>query len=144
GGTTGALGGSFGGGATSAVWSDGNAGGTFSNNSGNPANTTYTTSSTATGTITLTLTTVGGSCGVVSATKTLTVNPNHTVNDGGNMAAICQGGKTVDLGGSYDGGATSATWSDGGAGGTFTNNSGSNPNATTYTASASAPASITL
>ena len=37
------------------------------------------------------------------------------------------------------GGATSAIWSDGAAGGTFTNNTGSTPNTTTYTASSSAP-----
>ena len=145
GGTTITLDGSFGGGATSAVWSDGGAGGSFSNNSGsNPGTATYTASASAPASITLTLTTAGGSCGTVAATKTLTVNPNPTVNTGAAIPAICQGGTTTALGGSFGGGATSAVWSDGGAGGSFTNNSGSNPNATTYTASASAPASVTL
>ena len=143
--TTTALGGSFGGGATSAVWSDGGAGGSFSNNSGsNPANTIYTASASAPASITLTLTTAGGACGTVTATKTLTINPNSTVNAGGALAGICQGGTTAALGGSFGGGATSAVWSDGGAGGSFSNNSGSNPANTTYTASTSAPASIIL
>ena len=73
---------------------------------------------------------------------TMTVNPNPTVNAGGALTGICQGGTTTALGGSVGGGATGGTWSDGGAGGTFT------PNATTlnatYTAAANAPATITL
>ncbi|UJH91071.1 hypothetical protein LZ575_20810 [Antarcticibacterium sp. 1MA-6-2] len=145
GGTTGPLGGSYGGGATSAVWTADVAGGTFSNNSGNTPNTaTYTAASNAQGIITLTLTTSGGSCGTVSATKALSINPNPTVNVGGNISAICQGGTTSALGGSFGGGATGAIWSDGGAGGTFANNSGSTPNTATYTAASNAPSSITL
>jgi hypothetical protein len=74
--TTVPLGGSFGGGATGAVWSDGGAGGTFTGNSGSaPENTTYTPNPSFTGTVTLTLTTTGGSCGEVSDSKTLLVNP---------------------------------------------------------------------
>ena len=143
--TTGALGGSFGGGATSAIWSDGGAGGTFTNNSGTtPNTTTYTASVTAPATVTLTLTTSGGSCGTISDSKTVTVNPNPTVSAGGAIAAICQGETTGALGGSFGGGATSAIWSDGGAGGTFTNNSGTTPNTTAYTASVTAPATVTL
>ena len=43
GGTTLALGGSFGGGATSAIWTDGGVGGSFANNGGLTPNTaTYT------------------------------------------------------------------------------------------------------
>ena len=42
----------------------------------------------------LTLTTSGGSCLTTSASKTLTVNPNPTVNAGRAVAAICQGGTT--------------------------------------------------
>ncbi|WP_034922637.1 beta strand repeat-containing protein, partial [Gillisia sp. CAL575] len=145
GGTTAALGGTFGGGATSAVWSDGGAGGSFTNNTGsNSGNTTYTSSASAPASITLTLTSAGGQCGTVNTTKILTINPNPTVSVGVAIAAICQGGTTTALGGSFGGGATSAVWSDGGAGGSFTNNTGSNPGNTTYTASALAPASITL
>ncbi|UJH91069.1 hypothetical protein LZ575_20800 [Antarcticibacterium sp. 1MA-6-2] len=93
GGTTAALGGSFGGGATSAVWTDGGAGGTFSNNSGNTPNTaTYTAAANAPNSVTLTLTTAGGSCQTVSDSKTISVNPTPTVNVGGAIAAICQGG----------------------------------------------------
>ena len=74
GGTTPRLGGSFGGGATAAVWSDGGAGGTFANNAGNtPGTATYTASASAPLSVTLTLTTSGGSCGSVSDTKSLTV-----------------------------------------------------------------------
>ena len=74
----------------------------------------------------------------------ITVNPLPTVNVGGALAAICQTGTTVALGGSYGGGATSALWTDGGAGGTFTNNVGSTPGTTTYTASATFITPVTL
>ena len=145
GGTTAALGGSFGGGATSAVWSDGGAGGTFANNTGATPNTsTYTAAAGSATPVTLTLTTSGGSCGTTSANKQVTVNPLPTVNVGGAVTAICQGGTTAALGGSFGGGATSAVWSDGGAGGTFTNNAGGTPNTTTYTASAASSSPVTL
>ncbi|POY38062.1 hypothetical protein C3L50_12365 [Flavobacterium alvei] len=72
--TTIALGGSFGGSATSAIWSDGGVGGTFTNNTGSTPNTTTWTPPIAyTGTATLTLTTAGGSCGIATASKTQTV-----------------------------------------------------------------------
>ncbi len=80
GGTTAALGGSFGGGAVSAIWSDGGAGGTFANNGGGtPATATYTASAALVSPVTLTLTTSGGSCGTASASKTLNVSPTNTV-----------------------------------------------------------------
>ena len=145
GGTTAALGGSFGGGATSAVWSDGAAGGSFTGNGGAaPGTATYTAAAGAPASVTLTLTTAGGSCGTTSANKVLTVNPRPTVNVGGAIGAICQGGTTVALGGSYGGSATSAVWSDGAAGGSFTGNGGATPGTATYTAAAAAPASVTL
>jgi hypothetical protein len=79
GGTTAVLGGSFGGSATAAVWSDGGAGGTFANNSGTtPGTATYTASPTSTSPVTLTLTTSGGSCGTTSANKQVTVNTGTT------------------------------------------------------------------
>lgn len=84
--TTTALGGSFGGSATSAIWSDGGAGGTFANNTGStPATTTYTANVSAPSSVTLTLTTSGGSCGTTSANKTLTVNsiPSSPTANGG-------------------------------------------------------------
>jgi hypothetical protein len=76
--TTGPLGGSFGGGATSAVWSDGGAGGTFSNNDGStPGTATYTPSSGAFGSVTLTLSATGA-CEATSSSKTVTVNQLHS------------------------------------------------------------------
>jgi len=72
-GTTAALGGSFGGSATSATWDDGGAGGTFTGNGGStPGTATYTAPAT-TGPVTLTLTTAGGFCGATSASTTLSV-----------------------------------------------------------------------
>ncbi len=145
GGTTIALGGSFGGGATSAVWSASPATGTFANNGGStPGTTTYTASAGSTSPITLTLTTSGGSCGSATASKIVTVNQNPTVNAGGAIPAICQGGTTIALGGSFGGGATSAVWSASPATGTFANNGGSTPGTTTYTASAGSTSPITL
>lgn len=72
--TTSALGGSMGGGATSGIWDDGGAGGSFSNNDGTTPNTaTYTASATSPASVTLTLTATG-SCGTATASKVLTVN----------------------------------------------------------------------
>jgi hypothetical protein len=76
--TTGPLGGSFGGGATSAIWSDGGAGGTFSNNGGStPGSAAYTASLSSFGNVTLTLSATGA-CEPVTATKTVVVNRLHT------------------------------------------------------------------
>ncbi|MGA2408550.1 MAG: hypothetical protein ABSF81_17635, partial [Bacteroidales bacterium] len=49
------------------------------------------------------------------------------INVGGAMDAICQGGQSANLGGSYNGDATGAIWSDA-VGGTFLNNDGLTPN----------------
>jgi hypothetical protein len=142
-GTTAALGGSFGGGATAAIWSAPS--GTFANNTGStPGTTTFTAAANSTTPITLTLTTSGGSCGTTSANKQVTVNPLPTVSAGGAVTAICQSGTTAALSGSFGGGATSAVWSDGGAGGSFTNNGGSTPNTATYTASVASASPVTL
>ncbi|MFV5699429.1 LamG-like jellyroll fold domain-containing protein [Flavobacterium sp. ZT3R17] len=133
GGTTVGLGGSFGGSATAAVWSDGGVGGTFANNTGTtPGTTTWTPPAAYTGTATLTLTTSGGACGTIAANKTQIVTA-PTAGAGSALSTLCQGATTVALGGSYGGSATSAVWSDGGVGGTFTNNTGSTPNTTTWT-----------
>jgi len=110
GGTTTALGGSFGGGATSAIWTSSDAGGSFTGNGGStPGSATYTASSGSSSPVTLTLTTSGGLCGTTSTTTSLAVNPNPTVGVA-SVAAICQGGTTAALGGSFGGGATSAVW----------------------------------
>jgi len=129
GGTSAVLGGSFGGEATSAVWSDGSIGGTFSNNDGStPGTTTWTPPAGYSGTATLTLTASGGSCEGVSDSKNIEVNPNPTVDVGAAMGDICQGGTSAQLGGSVGGSATGGTWSTP-AGGTF-NPGANNLNAT--------------
>ncbi|MFN6091649.1 MAG: beta strand repeat-containing protein, partial [Bacteroidota bacterium] len=80
GGTSAALGGSVGGSATGGTWSDGGVGGSFSPNA-TTLNATYTPPASFSGTITLTLTSSGGSCGSATASKTLTVNnpPSATI-----------------------------------------------------------------
>lgn len=143
--TSGALDGTFAGGATAAVWSDGSGGGSFANNGGLTPNTaTFTASATSGTPITLTLTTSGGSCGTATTSKVITVNPSPTVNVGSGMAAICQGGTSGPLGGSFGGSAVNAVWTDGGSGGTFSNNGGTTPGTATYTASASSATPVTL
>ena len=97
-GTTTALGGSFSGAATSAVWSDGGAGGSFTNNGGStPATSTYTTSATAPATVTLTLTSSGGSCGTATDSKSLTVNPTPTISASPNSQTHCSGDPITNI-----------------------------------------------
>jgi hypothetical protein len=80
GGTTPSLGGSFGGSATGAIWDDGEAGGSFANNDGStPGNATYTAASNAPSSITLTLTTTGGTCGPEHLDKVLNIGANGTI-----------------------------------------------------------------
>ncbi|MBL0013335.1 MAG: T9SS type A sorting domain-containing protein [Flavobacterium sp.] len=88
----------------------------------------------------------GGSCPSVSMTDSVSIQiiENPTALAGGAMSAICQGGTSAALNGSFGGSATGAIWSDGGAGGTFTNNDGLTPATTTYTAALNAPSSVTL
>ncbi len=133
------LGGSVGGGATGGTWSDGGIGGTFSP-SATALNATWTPPASYNGTATLTLTTSGGSCGSVSDSKTITVNPGATADAGGALAAICQGETSAQMGGSIGGVATAGTWS----GGSGTWNNPGNPATATYTASAGESGLITL
>ena len=96
GGTSAALGGSFGGAATSAVWDDGGAGGSFANNGGLTPNTaTYTASVSSGSPVTLTLTTSGGSCGTTFATKNIVVNATPPTPDAGPDQTICLGATTL-------------------------------------------------
>ena len=112
--------------------------------SGYTSGSNISVSPTATKTYTLTSVSGSGSCAGsgFSGNPTITVNALPTANAGGAMSSICQGATSANLGGSIGGSATGGTWSDGGAGGTFT------PNATTlnatYTASASSSSSVLL
>ncbi|MDP2336943.1 MAG: hypothetical protein Q8N05_10950, partial [Bacteroidota bacterium] len=96
GGTSVALGGSTSGGATSAVWSDGAAGGSFSNNGGStPSTTTWTPLPGYTGTATLTLTTTGGACAQASDSKPITVNASPTLTGASQAATVCAGSSAI-------------------------------------------------
>lgn len=131
GGVTAALGGTFGGSATGAIWST-SSGGTFTNNSGStPSTTTWTPLPAFTGTATLILTTSGGSCSTTNTSKTQVVN-GPTADAGSALGNICKGATTPALGGSFGGSATAAIWSTT-SGGTFSNNTGTTPNTTTWT-----------
>lgn len=91
GGTTSGLGGSVGGSATGGTWTS-SVGGTFSPNA-TTLNATWTPPSNYTGTATLTLTTSGGSCGTVQATKTQVVNPAPSnITASSSTSTICPGG----------------------------------------------------
>lgn len=96
------------------------------------------------GNATVTLTIVDGVTNVETKTNFITISALPGVNVGGALTAICRGATTAALGGSFSGAATGAIWSDGGAGGTFSNNTGTTPNTATYTASLTAPSTVTL
>jgi hypothetical protein len=82
--------------------------------------------------------------GIIILGMTGNSNAQSCTVDAGSSTAVCAGSTTAALGGSFGGGATGATWSDGGAGGTFSNNDGSTPAAATYTPSASAFGNVSL
>jgi hypothetical protein len=118
-GSTATMSGSFGGGATSAIWTTSGTGG-FSNNTPTAV---YTPSvgDIAAGSVTLTYTTNDptGPCPSVNASIVLTINPAATVSAGLNQT-ICAG-STATMAGAFGGGASSATWTTSGTGG-FNNN----------------------
>ena len=115
------LSGTFGGGATTVIWSTSGTG-TFNNATSPTAIYTPSAADIAAGTVTLTLTTNDpvGPCGVVSDVMVLTINPAVVINAGVD-ATICSG-TTYTLSGTFSGGATSLTWSTSGTG-TFNNTS---------------------
>jgi len=93
-----ALGGSFGGSATSAIWDDGGAGGTFIGNDGlSPDAAIYTALPTASSSILLTLTTSGGNCGIISAIKSLSVNQASVGGSLSGLNSITYGSSTGTL-----------------------------------------------
>src|SRR5690348_17288863 len=92
--TSAPMGGSVGGGATGGTWSGG--AGTWTN-ANDPGNATYTAGLSESGTITLTLTTNGGSCGTTSVTKQLTVNPTPTASVTNSGQIICSGANITTM-----------------------------------------------
>ena len=92
-GTSAAMGGSVGGSATGGTWTGG--AGTWTNAT-NPSTATYTAGASESGSITLTLTTSGGSFGTTTATKSITVNAIPTIS-ATTPASRCSTG-TVALG----------------------------------------------
>lgn len=118
-----ALNGRIGGAATSAVWSDNGAGGTFLPGPG-ALDATYQAPAGYTGDITLSLTTndPAGPCPPANDELLLTVLPPVEV-DAGADDAICENGSFA-LDGRISGGVNTGAWSDGGAGGTFIPNAG--------------------
>ncbi|MEI6139011.1 MAG: Calx-beta domain-containing protein, partial [Mariniphaga sp.] len=109
--TSAALGGSFGGGATSAIWSAPS--GTFANNTGNtPGTATFTAAVNSTTPILLTLTTSGGSCGTTTATKNQVVNPNAVISltsaVSTNAQTLCINNPITNITYSVSGGGTGA------------------------------------
>lgn len=136
---------SFSGTATTYYWSNNNTSiGLAASGVGNILSFTSTNSGSTPLTATITVTPSNGICTGPSQTFSITVNPLQTVDVGGPVTAICQGGTTGALNGYFGGSASSAIWSDGGAGGSFTNNYGSTPNTATYTASATSVSPVTL
>jgi gliding motility-associated-like protein len=83
---TAAMNGGFGGGATGATWSGGS--GTWTSPS-NAATAVYNPAANETGTITLTITSTGGSCGTVTATKSQVINPTPIAPDVSNDTVYC-------------------------------------------------------
>src|SRR5450759_5220598 len=119
GGTSAALGGSFSPPATGAIWSDGGAGGSFTDNDvgGTPDLATYTASATSGPLVNLTLTAHGGSCEGATASKTITVNP--TVAASVSIAAvpsgaICPGTSVAFTATPTNGGTPAYQWKKGG------------------------------
>jgi gliding motility-associated-like protein len=104
------LGGTLGGVASNATWSDGLSPGEFDNV--NSLNAVYTPNVTS-GFVTLTLTTSdpAGPCTAVSSTVSITINPVATVSAGTDFVSCS--GSPIQLPGVIGGSATSATWSGG-------------------------------
>ena len=127
-GTSAVLGGSVGGSATGGTWST-TAGGTF--NSGNTnLNTTWSPPVGFSGTATLVLTTSGGSCGIATAQKTITVNAQPSTTGSGGSQTICVGSAATVSG--VTGSNGTINWIHNGSG-TLTNGSTAAP---TYTSAA--------
>jgi len=84
--TSAAMGGSVGGSATGGTWTGG-AG--IWTNATNPSTATYTAGASESGSITLTLTTSGGSFGTTTATKSITVNATNSAGAASSTPTLC-------------------------------------------------------
>jgi hypothetical protein len=119
--------GTYGGGATGGTWSA--ATGTFSNETTNTTTKTVTATYTpAAGATSVTLTFTAndpdgtGPCSSVAANATLTINPAATA-DAGGPYTMCTSDGSVQVTGTYGGGATGGTWSAPAGTGSFSNES---------------------
>jgi len=115
------LNGTFGGGATSILWTTSGSG-TFNNATLPNAVYTPSVADISAGTVTLTITSndPAGPCTSQNASVVLTINPFASVNAGGDATICALSGYT--LSGSFGGGATAGVWSTTGTG-TFNNTS---------------------
>ncbi|MES2776035.1 MAG: LamG-like jellyroll fold domain-containing protein [Bacteroidota bacterium] len=131
---------------TTAFWGYSTTGATILSSSGNtkPNGTGSGVLSFNKGITTVTLTGTDGTNAAIATMFTSTIKDTTGPDAGAALTAICPGTSTPPLGGSITGTATTAIWSDSGAGGTFTNNSGTTPATTIYTAAANASGTITL
>ncbi len=140
---------SFGGSASSGSVSDGGAGGSFSvTTSDGVVSGTYTPAASYSGTITITFSTNdpdgSGSCTAATSTASLTVNAAATATTLTlGSATICQGGN-VSVRASFGGGANQGSFSDGGAGGSFSVTTSDGVVSGTYTPAASYSGTITI
>ncbi len=140
---------SFGGSATSGSFSDGGKGGAFSvSTSGSTVSGTYTPAASYSGTTTITFSTndPDGSGGCVAATSTasLTVNAAATASTITlGTGTICQG-SNVSVSATFGGSASSGSFSDGEAGGSFSVSTNGKTVSGTYTPNAGYSGSVTL
>jgi hypothetical protein len=127
GGTSDPLGGSFIADATAAVWDDGGAGGSFTDNDGStPGTATYIASTSSATPVTLTLTAVGGACDGTTVSKEIVVNPTPSSNAISGTVELCAGSTGEAYAVTTDNSATATyQWSYGGTGVTLSSASGS-------------------
>jgi len=102
---TSAMNGSFGGGATGATWSGGS--GTWTAGS-NAATAVYQPAANEIGTVTFTITSTGGSCGTVTATKSQVINPTPNAPTVSNDTTYCSDAVILPL--EVNGAGGTYTW----------------------------------
>jgi hypothetical protein len=93
------------------------------------------------------VTTSAGSCNTATSSVSglFTVTTASTANAGNPLSGICQGSSAITIGGGASStGGTSAVWTDGGVGGTFTNNALATITATTWAPPAAYAGTVTF